>query len=541
MQFFKPDRITENIAVFDPHQHDGSQSRALPGDTVYLDDTNLVVGVRTRTLHRLPAVINLTDTRIIGKNKRGIQIWECIPLQTAYPHFYVASGLKDKLKSDYVDVELPSYYIYIEFTEWTEYQRCPHAIQLDIIGPTGLVASEERMLLLKYKLWTKGYPAGANPRATILTDSTKSTSTSTCGEGDIRSSVFGLDYRIFAVDPEGSTDYDDAFHFKTDRDGNTIEIGVHIADPTAYIKEGSPLDLEIRSRWTSLYLETKKINMIPDTYADDICSLRSRKQRPAISLIWKDNQSEPEIMLTMITVYRNMTYETADQFAEFKPLMDHMSVSNSHELVEKLMIRANHAVATRLIAAGWGLIRTMKPNCSAKYEFNPSEIHHDRLNLDGYCHFTSPIRRYPDMIVHRLLKTNVLHLAESSLTSSELSDMCEKINTYYLRVKKMYNELAILRLANLIDSPIKTTAIIERVELDRNIARLFLPEFKIKLDWKFCSMKAIHLLEIVRSDDRLILRLSGVEIDLTPKTELSVNLLTDTVTPFIKKKIRISL
>lgn len=532
MQFFNHDIVTKHIAIFDPHVHNRGLARGLPGDTVYLaDDLMTVVGVKERIIHRLPAVISLNQTRIIGKNKRGTQIWQCRPLQSSYPDFYVASSLKEKLaaKSGPCMAEgFPDYYILIEFTEWTEFQRCPHANQIDVIGPIGVgdTASEERALLLKHKLWTKNYKE--IPPAPHL------------GVDLVPRRVFGLDYGIVAVDPEGSFDYDDAFHVEVDESGAVTEVVVHIADPTAYIKEGSPLDLEIRNRWTSLYLETRRINMIPDTFANDVCSLIARKERPAISVIWKMNatlwQMDPEIVLSLITVKRNLTYEEADR--SLSHLFEHFGVADSHELVEQLMIKANHAVARTLLSVGWGLIRTMKPDCSARYELNPTDIVHHGLNLEGYCHFTSPIRRYPDMLVHRLLKTYVLHQTETTLSKEELNSMCELVNVYYHRVRKMYNELAILKLSGMISSDTTTIAVVEELYLDQRTVRLRLPEFDISLNWKFCSRTAAHLMKATGG----VIEIEGTDsnMDLTQGSTLKIRLFT-AITPFIKKKIRIAL
>lgn len=119
---------------------------------------------------------------------------------------------------------------------------------------------------------------------------------------------------ICSVDPPGCTDIDDALHARPLPNGN-MEIGVHIADVSHFIRPGNALDKEAASRATTVYLVDKRIDMVPELLSSNLCSLRGGVERFAFSCIWEiDNDAnivETKFHKSVIKSSKAMTYEEA--------------------------------------------------------------------------------------------------------------------------------------------------------------------------------------------------------------------------------------
>ena len=89
------------------------------------------------------------------------------------------------------------------------------------------------------------------------------------------------DVTTFTIDPDDAKDFDDALSIRHLENGE-IEVGVHIADVTHYIKEGTPLDKEALKRSTSVYLVDRVLPMLPERLSNDLCSLREAEDRPCL-------------------------------------------------------------------------------------------------------------------------------------------------------------------------------------------------------------------------------------------------------------------
>lgn len=107
---------------------------------------------------------------------------------------------------------------------------------------------------------------------------------------DLKKRVDLRDITICSVDPPGCTDIDDALHCRQLPNGN-LEVGVHIADVTHFIRPGNALDREAASRATTVYLVDKRIDMVPGLLSSNLCSLRGGEERFAFSCVWEvDNE-----------------------------------------------------------------------------------------------------------------------------------------------------------------------------------------------------------------------------------------------------------
>lgn len=321
------------------------------------------------------------------------------------------------------------------------------------------------------------------------------------------------DGMIVTIDPERAKDFDDAVSLEMTEQGH-YRVGIHIADVSHFVAEGGTIDEEALERGTSIYPVDRVIPMLPERLSNDLCSLRPRVTRSAMSVVIELNRQGRilghEIFRSMIQSNHRLTYRqvqdlfddaasgTTASFADAHPMLLKMRElvdvvaarrrrrgsldldvpetevvlepgSNrvrdvqrrerweSHRLVEELMILANEVVAQHLTdlglpvmyriheppdpeklerlrpffkAAGVKLpatdgpisqkalqsildrlgrleagsvLRTLILRAMMRAVYSPRNAGHYGLASPCYCHFTSPIRRYPDLVVHRVL------------------------------------------------------------------------------------------------------------------------------------------
>jgi len=347
----------------------------------------------------------------------------------------------------------------------------------------------------------------------------------THGRRDLR------DEMIFTIDGDDTKDIDDAISIKMLPNGH-YELGVHIADVSYYVKEGSPLDNEAMERGTSVYLVDRVIPMLPHELSNGICSLNPNVDRLAMSCVMEFDDSGKqlnyEIFPSVIRSRIQMTYKKVNSILEknvipegyedyadtlylmadlakilrkaktkrgyidfgvdeAKILVDENCVPTDivlrdrgvgENLIEDFMIAANECVATHIYfmnlpfiyrvheypkeekirsflgfvsSLGYqvnGNIKDVKPTTMQKilaqledkpeYKilsslllrsmqkavYKPENLGHYGLASSCYTHFTSPIRRYPDTTVHRLLRT---YLIEGKMDMGTIRKWEEKL------------------------------------------------------------------------------------------------------------------
>ncbi len=320
------------------------------------------------------------------------------------------------------------------------------------------------------------------------------------------------DMEIFTIDGDDTKDIDDAISIKKLPNGK-YELGVHIADVSYYVKEGSPLDQEAMDRGTSVYLVDRVIPMLPHELSNGICSLNPNEDRLAISCVMEfdsmGKMGEYEIFQSVIRSRIQMTYKNVNSILEdnkvpegYEPYVESLKTMKEladilrdmknrrgnldfdvdeakilvdencvpteitkryrgagEKLIEDFMIAANECVASHIyfmnlpfiyriheypkeekIRSFLGFIGTLgysipgdvkdiKPKTIQKVldflrdkkefpilsnlllrsmqkaVYSPNNLGHYGIASTCYTHFTSPIRRYPDTTVHRLLHT----------------------------------------------------------------------------------------------------------------------------------------
>ena len=283
------------------------------------------------------------------------------------------------------------------------------------------------------------------------------------GRDDYRSEI------TYTIDGEDSKDLDDAIHVKKLENGN-YELGVHIADVSHYVTDGSPLDEEAFARATSVYVTDRVVPMLPVKLSNNLCSLNEAQERLTMSCVMEINNAGKIINYkigpsVIKTTYR-MTYSTVNKMLnkgqeghresleQFPKIVDSVAIAGelhalleemrhqrgmiefdeseakvildekghaidvvkrergtAERMIESFMLAANETVALdfqkKKLPSLYRVHDKPKEKAFAKLMstalYSEKNTQHYGLAATDYTHFTSPIRRYPDLIVHRLL------------------------------------------------------------------------------------------------------------------------------------------
>jgi len=477
-------------------------------------------------------------------------------VSTANPKMYTDIFIpKDKIgEAEHGDVVL----VHIE--DWPKRADSPFGRVEKVLGKPGEHDTEIHAILAEYGLPAE-FPIEVETFAQKIDTSIQ--------ESEIAKRRDMRDTLTFTIDPKDAKDFDDALSFKKLDNGN-FEIGVHIADVSYYLEEGTILDDEAYQRATSVYLVDRVVPMLPEVLSNFACSLRPQEEKYTFSAIFELDAKAKVINQwfgrTVIYSDQRFAYEEAQYIIETKdntiPLetsitgssyvvaneiveatlkldelakilrrnrMNEGAISfdkvevkfnldqegepegvyfkiakDANHLIEEFMLLANRKVAEfigkqkktfvyrihdepnedKLIAmqnviAKFGykidfrnkgdiskslnalmeevsgkkeqnLIDTLAIRSMSKAKYSTENIGHYGLAFDYYSHFTSPIRRYPDVMVHRLLQyyldggksvdeetyeTKCLH----SSTMEGLATNAERDSIKYMQVKYMQN------------------------------------------------------------------------------------------------------
>ena len=412
--------------------------------------------------------------------------------------------------------------VLVKMTDWTPNAKSPFGEISDVLGEVGENNTEMHAILAEFGLpysypeelerMAKNIDAGITPEEVAKRIDMRSITT-------------------FTIDPRDAKDFDDALSYRILDNGN-IEVGVHIADVTHYVKPHTPIDKEGFARATSVYLVDRTIPMLPEKLSNEVCSLRANEDKLCYSVIFELNDSADivryKIAKTVICSDKRFTYEEAQEIIEKKqgefvsellaldtlakklrqkrfdlgaiafdryevrfeidekgkPLSVYFKEQkDANKLIEEFMLLANKTVAEHIGNVPKGkkaktfvyrihdepnqeklanfslfikrfgyklkttgkkkdianslnhlldevtgkkeqnLIETLAVRSMAKAIYSTKNIGHYGLAFDHYSHFTSPIRRYPDMMVHRLL-TDYLEGGKSA-PADKYEEYCE--------------------------------------------------------------------------------------------------------------------
>lgn len=401
-----------------------------------------------------------------------------------------------------------------KIVDWPEDAKNPIGEITHVLGKQGENNAEMNAILADY-----GFPLAFPPEVEKEAESIKEeiTKEEIAKRKDFRQVL------TFTIDPADAKDFDDAISFQKLKNGN-VEVGVHIADVSHYVKPGSALDKEAFERGTSVYLVDRVIPMLPERLSNGLCSLRSNEDKLCFSAVFElDNDAnvvEQWFGRTIIHSDTRFSYEDAQEVLENKAgkhseellklnelayklrerKFKHGAISfesveikfrlddqgkplgvyvkerkDAHKLIEDFMLLANKKVAEFVAKKGKGkqkltfvyrshdspkedallsfsqfaskfgykidmssgretarslnflmadvegkkeqnVLTQLAIRSMAKAVYTTKKHSHYGLAFDYYTHFTSPIRRYPDVMVHRLLE---LYLADGKSVNEE--------------------------------------------------------------------------------------------------------------------------
>ena len=398
--------------------------------------------------------------------------------------------------------------------DWPKKADSPFGAIIKVLGKPGEHDTEIHAILAEYGL-PYDFPIEVEVYAQKIDTSIQ--------ESEIKKRRDMRDILTFTIDPKDAKDFDDALSFKKLDNGN-YEIGIHIADVSYYLEEGTILDDEAYNRATSVYLVDRVVPMLPEVLSNFACSLRPNEEKYTFSAIFEINE-KAQVMnqwfgRTVIFSDQRFAYEEAQYIIETKDntipeatsitgksyivkdeivaatlkldelakilrrnRMNEGAISfdkvevkfnlneagepegvyfkiskDANHLIEEFMLLANRKVAEfigkqkktfvyrihdepnedklinlQTIISKFGysinfkskadiskslnsllsdvvgkkeqnLVDTLTIRSMSKAKYSTDNIGHYGLAFDYYSHFTSPIRRYPDVMVHRLLQ-----------------------------------------------------------------------------------------------------------------------------------------
>ena len=529
-------------------------NRALNGDIVEVYVFNRKKGGKTEG--EITRIVERKKTEFVGT----IQVQDNFAFVDVTDHkmhtdiFVPKNKIKDAKNGEIVLVKME---------DWPEKADSPFGYVIKVLGLPGEHNTEIHAILAQYGLPYE-FPTEVEAYANSI--DTRIHPDEIAKRRDMRKDL------TFTIDPKDAKDFDDALSFTTLANGN-YEIGIHIADVSHYLKEGTVLDEEAYERATSVYLVDRVVPMLPEILSNGACSLRPHEEKYTFSAVFEIN-SKAEVLhkwfgRTVTYSDARFAYEEAQHIIENpndksysvpaeisitgkeykieKPIaeailemdalakilrkkrmqegaisFDKLEVKfilseggnpdgvyfkeskDANKLIEEFMLLANRSVAAFIgtqsqkktfiyrvhdepddekIAAleniikrfGYtldtknrkstsqslnkllkdvhgrneqNLIDTLAIRTMSKAVYTTNNIGHYGLAFDHYSHFTSPIRRYPDVMVHRLLQlyldgkssANQQSYEEKCKHSSEMESLAssaERDSIKYMQVKYM--------------------------------------------------------------------------------------------------------
>jgi exoribonuclease R len=354
-------------------------NRAIIGDKVhYLN--NEIIGIKERSNKKITGIIHL-DSKIKYGSYKNKCLYLFKPTNRDYPNFYIPIEPKS----------LKKIFAVIEFKEWKTTDKLPIGTLLETIGLVGDKIAEIEHLRIYYEI--RNYNWKVKPEK-LKND-----------EESLKLNNSKIDYEVFSIDPLGSKDIDDAFHFK--RENGQFEIGIHIASPFTFFNSSDDIK-NILNRVSTVYLSDLKYNLLPNNYADNILSLLEGNSRHALSIILildeELNIISETVQKTVVKNNKNFHYDEFDKiyfnneynndnnnnksnkrdpnivsFLEISKKFFDISdtVFDSHILVEKWMIYSNQFIAKYLISNKYSNIILRKHSGKLEEKEEDNNFNHD--------------------------------------------------------------------------------------------------------------------------------------------------------------------
>lgn len=394
----------------------------MPGDNVN-PSTGAIV---SRSLPKsIVGIVDFLSRTGQGFTARGVPLYMFYPLDVSYPPMTISSKTKPA----------QNMLVTVAVEHWTE--TWPRASAKTILGAVGTIEVERQALLLR---------SMPNCNGACAEDYTGLRPTTPNHER--------MDWDVVCnIDPDGCMDVDDVFCWRTTDDG--WQFAIAIADVAAWVPESSPLDTMARSAGQTLYVNGHaEVPMLPHTISSNAASLRcDGVERPVLALVYTVPSDGGHVTRTwkqlFVRVTEAHTYDTLpverrNTIAQLLSACTQYPVTadtDSHALVEIAMIEYNVQVAALLRERGCGVLRAHAGRTSESYaelaektgctdiamlgyaagayvHATATDVSHAGLSLKQYCHASSPLRRYADLVNQRWMK-HILFESSATATATE--------------------------------------------------------------------------------------------------------------------------
>ncbi len=497
------------VVPSDPMGHEdlyipeGQNGGAITGDVVRAKITNR--GHRDGKAifsGKVSEIVTRTQKRFVGSVQKQGAVWVVFP----DGNMITEPILTPDAASRHIR---PGTKVVVEMTTYPEHGAPAQGVITEVLGAAGEKDVDLKGVIVQYNLPGE-FPEEVKAQAREAMDS--------FDPDEERGNRLDIsDQIVCTIDPDDAKDYDDAISLRQLDDGNW-ELGVHIADVSHFVPEGSPLDVEARARGNSCYFPGHVIPMLPEILSNGVCSLQEGVPRFCKSaFITYDEDAKPvrtKFANTIIHSRKRLRYVEAQAILDGKTVIPHPDgpkklkeydadvlsllhdmndlakrlqarrkaqgqinlnlpdielvldedgkvvdavpedTSFTHTLIEMFMVEANEAVARLLNSLELPFLRRTHPTPDmsdnerlrnfvqvsgfklpevldrkaiqglldevkgrpesfainiailkslTRAEYSPKVIGHFALASEHYAHFTSPIRRYADLTIHRLL------------------------------------------------------------------------------------------------------------------------------------------
>ncbi|HZZ19534.1 MAG TPA: RNB domain-containing ribonuclease [Opitutaceae bacterium] len=276
---------------------------ALPGDTVMVRIYRGVEGKRPgERVGRVSEILERARTSIVGDLRREGRNYFVVPDD---PRFVYEVAVQDPSRSTLNPAPHPGDKVVVKLGEWRRREQPLMGEIMERLGRTHEPRAELLGIFIKHGLETN-FPPDVEKEAAAIPDRVSP-----------REIEGRLDYRklpVFTIDPDDAKDFDDALSIEDVGHGN-VRVGIHIADVSSYVKQGTAIDREARTRGNSTYLVGTVIPMLPEKLSNGLCSLVEAQDRlcKAVFLTFSpDNRiKETQYANTVIRSRKRLTYKQA--------------------------------------------------------------------------------------------------------------------------------------------------------------------------------------------------------------------------------------